>query len=82
MSAPRSRSLSAKDVAALVGPLDESVILAVLDTGATAAEIAEARRLAEKTDQPIPPPTGVGRAPFVHKVYDILRVDLGERHER
>ena len=75
-------SLTVSQVTALVGCLDTNVIADILATGATEAEIAEAKRLATKSDQPVPPPAASARTPLVHRVYDILRADMGVRDER
>ena len=75
------KALSANDIIAIVGHVDSSIVTAIRGTGATASEIAEAQRLASKSDQPIPPPTGAGRTPVIHKVYDLLRAGVPDPSE-
>jgi hypothetical protein len=76
----KAKALSAGDIVAIVGHVDSAVVAAIRDTGATASEVAEAKRLASKTDQPIPPPAA-GRTPIIHKVYDLLRAGLPDPEE-
>ncbi len=69
------------EIRQILGPIDEDRIVAVLDVGATATEVLEAKLLAE-ADQPPPGHHPEGRTAIVHRIYDILRAGMPEREPR
>lgn len=78
----KTHALTREEIVGLVGHLNSTIITAIAATGATSKEVAEAQRLAAKSDQPIPPPQVGGRVAIVHKVYDLLRTGMPDIAER
>jgi hypothetical protein len=75
------RSATAAEIVKIVGPLDDAVVLEILDTGATAAEVLEAFTWANADDQ-IGTELGHGPHGTVVRVYEILRREEPEEAER
>lgn len=71
---PRPQHLEAKDVAHLVGDLEDATIAAVLTTGATYAEIEQALKWIGGGREE-PRLNSEGLSPTAEKVYDILLSD-------
>ena len=75
------RSATAAEIVKIVGPLDDAVVLEILDTGATPAEVLEAFTWANADDQ-IGTELGHGPHGAVVRVYEILRREEPEEAER
>lgn len=71
MSERHRKTLSRNDVTAIVGPLDDARLAAIIGTGATADQVMEAfTRLA--SDGPLDPDTDHRLDSTVARVYEIL----------
>jgi hypothetical protein len=46
----RDRRLTAEDVASIIGPADDGLVMAIMDTGADAAELLEAYQRANANE--------------------------------
>jgi hypothetical protein len=66
-----TRSATASEIKAIVGPLDDAVIARILDTGATPEDVLEALTRANADDQ-IGTELGHGRRGAAGEVYEIL----------
>jgi hypothetical protein len=71
------RPASAREIIEIVGPLDDGVVMRILETGATQAEVLEAFTWANANDQI---GTELERGPrgAVTRVYDILKLEEPE----
>jgi hypothetical protein len=76
-----ARPATAREITAIVGPLDDTVLLQIEETGATAAEVLEAFTWANADDQI---GTELERGPrgAVERVYEILKTEEPEPDER
>jgi hypothetical protein len=72
--APQRARPSHDEIISLVGDLDDAVIAAILDTGASYAEIEQAARWAGAGLEE-PKPNAHGLSLLAEKVYDILIAD-------
>lgn len=77
----KPKVITREEIRRILGPIDEDRIIAILDVGATAAEVEAAKTLAD-ANQPPPGRDPVGRTAIVHRVYDLLRADLPEPERR
>jgi hypothetical protein len=75
-----ARPATAREIIAILGPLDDAVLLQIEETGATAAEVLEALTWAEADDQI---GTALERGPrgAAARVYDILKSEEPEPDE-
>jgi hypothetical protein len=76
-----SRPASAAEIIEIVGPLDDAVLMRIVETGATAAEVLEAYTWTTADDQI---GTELERGPrgAVARVYEILQEEEPEPDER
>jgi hypothetical protein len=76
-----SRPASAAEIIEIIGPLDDAVLMRIIETEATAAEVLEAYTWATAGD---PIGTELERAPrgAVARVYEILKAEEPEPDER
>jgi hypothetical protein len=76
-----SRAATAEEIVKIVGPLDDAVLMRIIETGATAAEVLEAFTWTTADDQI---GTELERGPrgVVAQVYEILRREEPEPDER
>lgn len=76
-----TNAASVHEIIGIVGPLDDAVLLRILETGATAAEVPEAYTWATADDQI---GTELERGPHgaVAMVYEILKAEEPEPEER
>jgi hypothetical protein len=73
---PQPHRVAPDDVARLIGDTDDGLIAAIMDTGATYAEIEQAIKWAGGgKDEPVL--DGEGLSPIGEAVYDILMSDPG-----
>jgi len=73
--------LTHEKIAEIVGELGPERIVQILDTGATERELIEARIVAQLQEWRYTDKPGL-RTDIVHELYDILRTDLVDPHER
>jgi hypothetical protein len=78
MTQARSRPASAAEI---VGPLDDAVLMRIVETEATAAEVLETYTRAPADDQISTEPEHAPRA-AVARVYEILKLEAPEPDER
>lgn len=76
-----TRPATAAEIVDIVGPLEDSVVLEILDTGATPAEVLEASIWANADDQ-IGTELDHGPRGAVVRVYQILERERPEEDER
>jgi hypothetical protein len=71
------RPVSPAEIVAIVGPLEDAVLMRIVETGATAAEVLEAYTWASANDQI---GTELERGPrgAAGRVYEILKQDESE----
>jgi hypothetical protein len=76
-----SRAATAEEIVKIVGPLDDAVLMRIIETGATASEVLEAFTWTTADDQI---GTELERGPrgVVAQVYEILRREEPEPDER
>jgi hypothetical protein len=79
--ADKSRPATPADIVKIVGPLDDAVLVRLLETGATAAEVLEAFTWATADDQI---GTELEQRPrgVIARVYEILKREEPEADER
>ena len=72
---------TAADIARILGPVEDELVVEILETGATAAEVLEAFTWINADDQI---GTELERGPrgAVNRVYEILKRDEPEENER
>ena len=77
----KSRRATATEITEIVGPLDDAVLMRIVETEATAAEVLEAYTWATADDQI---GTELERAPrgTVARVYEILKEEEPQPDER
>jgi hypothetical protein len=75
-----SRAATAEEIVKIVGPLDDAVLMRIIETGATAAEVLEAFTWTTADDQI---GTELERGPrgVVAQVYEILKLEEPEPDE-
>ena len=76
-----TEALTHAKIAEIVGELGPERIVQILDTGATERELIEARIVAQQQEWRYADKPGL-RTEIVHELYDILRTDLVDPHER
>jgi hypothetical protein len=77
----KSRSATAAEIIEIVGPLDDDVVMQILETEATSAEVLEAFTWATADDQ-IGTELEHGPRGVVERVYEILKGEEPEADER
>jgi hypothetical protein len=77
----KSRSATAAEIIEIVGPLDDDVVMQILETEATSAEVLEAFTWATADDQ-IGTELEHGPRGVVERVYEILKREEPEADER
>jgi hypothetical protein len=75
------RPATAAEIIEIVGPLDDAVLMRIVETGATPAEVLEAFTWATADDQ-IGAELEHGPRGAVARVYDILKREEPEPNER
>ncbi|MHA1113495.1 MAG: hypothetical protein ACTSRY_03195 [Alphaproteobacteria bacterium] len=73
-----TEELSRDGAVAIVGDLGAERLTQIVDSGATAEELLEAKVMAAAGDQPRHTSESL-RTEYVHRCYDILRADMVER---
>ena len=77
----KSRSATAAEIIEIVGPLDDDVVMQILETEATSADVLEAFTWATADDQ-IGTELEHGPRGVVGRVYEILKREEPEADER
>jgi ethanolamine utilization microcompartment shell protein EutL len=75
-----ARPASAREIIEIVGPLDDGVVMRILETGVTQAEVLEAFTWANADDQ-IGTELERGPRSAVTRVYEILKLEEPEPDE-
>lgn len=75
-----TQDMTREDAIAIVGDLGAERLTEIVDSGATAEELLEAKVMAVAGDQPRHPHESL-RPEIVHRCYDILRADIVEREQ-
>jgi hypothetical protein len=75
-----ARAATAGEIVEIVGPLDDSVVMRIIDTGATAAEVLETFTWLSADDQ-IGTDLEHGPRGTVMRVYEILQMEGSEPQE-
>lgn len=73
--------LTSEKIVEIAGKLGPERIVQILDTGASEPELIEARLVAQSQEWRYTDKPGL-RTEVVHALYDILRADLVDPHER